>query len=231
MLSDEQRFDFRGKVFDFIDKTCIFRPDPDIEYTPGVPKGHVPGNGTNDTFLFHLRRLTHNPVMSYYASLLILDDIVQKVKMGDEKEFFQLCGLETASIPFMTAIQGAALKFGLSINAFSIRKERKPSGLFHLVDGLPTEAPVIILDDLINSGRSIRYCMDVCEYELGLEVRPHTFSIVTLAKEPFHFIHNKKTMQINSIFVKDDFDYKFDPNKYWLPRECSKTTITRPEYF
>lgn len=232
MLTTEQRLEYQTKLHDFIDKNCLFRCNPDIQYFADHPKGTILGKMNYSNFVFHLRRLTHNPVMSYYASLLILDEIAAQIKTGKEQEYFQLAGLETASIPLIAAIQHTALKFGISINAFSVRKERKGTGLFNFVDGNPTDAPVIIVDDMINSGNSVRRTTEVCLFELGLDVKPYAFSIMSLASEPYEIkVGSDHVMDINSIFVKKDFDYKFDPQKYWLPRDCDRSNCGRPDYF
>ena len=102
----------------------------------------------------------------------------------------------------------------MSINSFSIRKERKSYGLFQYIDGIPTDAPVIIVDDMINSGSSIKKCMEVCKYELGINVNPNVYSIVTLSKEPYSFKYHNDNITINSIFVEQDFNYEYDKNKY-----------------
>lgn len=232
MLSDEQKLEFRTKIHDFIDKNCLFRCNPNIQYFPGQPNGTILGKMKHSNFVFHLRRLTHNPVMAYYTSLLILDEIAAQIKIGEEQEYFQLAGLETASIPLMSAIQHTALKFGISINAFSVRKERKGSGLFHFVDGKPTDAPVVIVDDMINSGNSVRKTTEVCLFELGLSVKPYAFSIMTLSPEPYQVeIRPDHIIDINSIFVRKDFDYTYDPEKYWLPKDCDRSNCGRPDYF
>lgn len=232
MLTHDQKIEFKQKIHEHIDKHCIFRCNPSIQYTPGIKKGHIPSKGVIDNkYQFFLRNLTHNPVISYYTSMLILDDIARTMNENNEDPYFQLCGLETSSTPFIISLQMTALKFGISINSFSIRKERKSYGLFQYVDGKPTDAPVIIIDDLINSGNSIIKCIDVCKYEYNLSINPNVYSIITLSKEPYYFDYDNKRMIINSIFVKEDFNYEYDVDKYWLPKDCDKSINKRPEYF
>lgn len=232
MLNNEQQTDLKKKIFDYIDHTCIFRCNPDIQYVPNVKKGRIPTRTVKDlTYTFMLRRITHNPVMMHYVSLLILNDIFAKFRQKDEDYFFQFCGMETSSIPLMSSLQMTALKFGISINSFSIRKNRKPYGLFNLVDGVVSKAPVIVVDDLINSGGSAYRCIDVCKHEFDLAVLPDVYSIVTLAKNPFMFKYKDDIFTINSIFTEDDFSYNYDPDKYWLPPDCDKSVNKRPDYF
>lgn len=228
----DQKNNAKKILSEYIDKHCIFRCNPEIQYAPNLQKGVIPSKGASDTkYSFYLRRLTHNPMMLNGACALILDDIIEKFKESGKDLFFQFCGLETSSIPFLIGLQMTALKFGLSINSFSIRKERKPYGIFNLVDGIPTEAPVIIVDDLINSGSSIFKCLEVCEYELNLKILPDCYSIVTLTQPPFMFKHKETTYNINSIFVKNDFNFDYCPEKYWLPEDCNKSINKRTDYF
>lgn len=231
MLKEDQRKEFKDKLHNYIDNNCIFRCDPEQSYAPGAPKGVMHGGVARyNTYQFYLRRMTHNPVMMHYTSLLLLDHIAVRHKETGQTPYFQLCGLETGSLPIMAALQHTALAFGLSINAFSIRKERKKYGLFNFIEGIPTEAPVIIVDDLINSGSSVNRCIDVCEYEFGLKVDPQVYSIVTLAKPPFQFKNRNTVYDINSIFVENDFEYEFSKDKYWLPEDCNKRVNKRPDY-
>lgn len=68
---------------------------------------------------------------------------------------FQVGGMESASIPLITAIvmEGAARK--KPIHGFYIRKSRKRDGLMHMFEGGLTDKPVIIVDDIINTGQSV----------------------------------------------------------------------------
>jgi hypothetical protein len=45
------------------------------------------------------------------------------------------------------------------------------------------------------------------------------------------FKYDDEIFTINSIFTKDDFDYKYNIDKYWMPLDCDKSTNKRPGYF
>lgn len=222
------------ELYEFIDLNCIFRCNPFINYVEGLPDGVIAASSPkkdNNGYQFMLRRLTHNPKMLSYVSYLMFDNIIKTINNNTEYPAVQLCGLETSSIPLMIGIQQYAARFGISINSFSIRKQRKSYGIFHLIDGIPTDAPVIVVDDLINSGKSIGKCLDVCFYELNLTPAKNMYSIITFDQK----LSTKKTYKdiqftINSIFSKTQFDFAYDESKYWLPYDCDKSKNKRPEY-
>jgi len=233
-MSDDKKLELKSKLTEYIDKYCIFRCNPNIQYSPDLSKGTIPSKSPlirDNTYQIYLRNLTHNSVMSYYVSILLLDSILNYYKEKNEIPYFQLCGLETGSLPLITAIQQIALKYNLNINAFSIRKKRKSYGIMNLIDGIPTDAPVIILDDMINSGSSVFKCYEACKYELDLKIVNQLFSIITFMNDPYTFIQDDELYYINSIFVKNDFNYDYDPEKYWLPKDCDRSINKRPDYF
>src|SRR2546426_597085 len=65
---------------------------------------------------------------------------------------FQVGGLEAGSIPLVVAIAMVGQKRGTPVNAFIVRKERKPHGLSETIEGVLTDDPIVIVDDLMNSG-------------------------------------------------------------------------------
>jgi len=206
MINHEKKLEIKNKIQKFIDENCIFRCNPEVEYVPKYIKGVIPGKYKDNKYQFFLRKLSHNSTMLYYVSLLLLDEILLKYVHEEKEPYFQLCGLGTGSLPLITAIQQNALKFNININSFSVRKNRKSYGLFNFVEGVPTDAPVIIVDDLINSDNSCFKCLDVCKYELGLEVVNEFYSIMTFLDDPYRINFKDIDYTINSLFVKSDFD-------------------------
>lgn len=63
---------------------------------------------------------------------------------------FQLCGVETASIPLLLSIQTKFWQCGLDINAFTIRKNSKQYGRMNIIEGRPLGVPAMFVDDLIS---------------------------------------------------------------------------------
>ena len=81
---------------------------------------------------------------------------------------FQIGGIEFSATPMVTAIQLEGLKHGYNVNGFVVRKERKTSGCCRQYEGALNEHPVIVIDDILNSGESQIRVHEV----LDLESRP-----------------------------------------------------------
>jgi outer membrane protein assembly factor BamB len=75
---------------------------------------------------------------------------------------FQLACLESASIPLMTCIMLTA-PAGRHLNGFIVRKERKPHGLGNVVEGDILDMPIVLIDDILNSGKSLEKARLVAE--------------------------------------------------------------------
>ena len=68
---------------------------------------------------------------------------------------FQLAGLEMASIPLVVALLLKAQSRGLNVNGFIVRKERKHHGIGKVIEGKITNEPIVVVDDILNSGSSL----------------------------------------------------------------------------
>lgn len=214
----------RKVMYDHIDQHCLFRANPDIQYFPYTPKGSIiPGGNVHNymNWCFYLRRLTHNAELLKAISYAFAHDIVTKASIKEEYPNVQLCGLETSSIPLLIATQLAFNQAGINVNSFSIRKERKSYGLCHLIDGIPNEYPVIVIDDVFNSGSSTSQVYDTCFYELGLKPAKNSYFIISSTENRLKV--GADLVTLNCIFMKKEFDKKYDPSKYWLPKDCETT--------
>lgn len=217
----------RAVMREYIQTNCIFRTDPEKQYALNLPKGKIYGQrpGDYNTWLVMLRRFLHNPKMLYSAANIIVLDMTIKMESGELPKDFQICGMETGSLPLIAAIQTVAMRVGKEINSFTIRKERKSYGLFNMVDGVPNEHPIVPIDDFINSGGSIRRCLETAHHEFGLKTAGHAYSIVQ------NYINAVDATAFSSLFQTNDFDFKFNPEQYWLPEDCNKSINKRPDYF
>jgi orotate phosphoribosyltransferase len=210
---------------EYINEKCIFRVDPTVQYVEDFPVGKFPGSNpkSKNSFKYMLRRLTHNPVMLNHASALIVHLIINEIKNDNIPSKFQLSGLETGSLPLIAGIQIYMYRYNIEINAFSVRKERKSSGLFHMIEGIPSNDPVLLIDDIVQSGSTLGKCTEAIEYELNLPVIEDTFSVIAFDK--------KRTPKNHSIFNNTDFDLILgDGIEYWLPEDCQKSENKRKDY-
>lgn len=63
-----------------------------------------------------------------------------------------------------------------------IKRERKTYGKHNIIEGIPNEKPVLIVDDLCNSTNSFWHCYQVCVNENKMELLPFIFSVVNKYK-------------------------------------------------
>lgn len=68
---------------------------------------------------------------------------------------FQVGGLESGSVPLIAAIILEGERRGTPINGFFIRKERKTIGRQQVIEGVVTRDPIVVVDDLLNSGGTL----------------------------------------------------------------------------
>jgi orotate phosphoribosyltransferase len=225
MLSEPDVQEIAKTLFKHIDEQCIFRADPSVSYSKAAPLGLLVPSFPSSKFnkwTFMLRRLTQHPVMVNLAARLFADRIARDIEAGTIKVPFQFCGLETSSIALVTAIQQHFLfTANLAVNSFVVRKHRKNYGLFHLIDGMVTEAPVIVIDDVINSGSSIRQALQVCKSELNLKPAGVCYSVVRFDEIVGKYI-TEDQLTATSLFTTGQFDMSFDKTKYWLPDDCNR---------
>ena len=120
-------------------------------------------NGSKSKWIMDLRRIFLNP-----ESLDMIAEVFwERMRMFGK---FQLGGQELSSVPLITAIALKAKQNGVIINSFIIRKKRKAYGLGKQLEGVLTDDPVILVDDLMNSGQSLQTMCDIMK-EKGKSVR------------------------------------------------------------
>lgn len=117
----------------------------------------------------------------------------------------QVCGIESAGIPLVAGLVnlGHAV-YQKNVTGFFIRKSRKKDGLLKMVEGqVHNHVPVIIVDDLTNTGSSILRQIEVVE-ALGLRVSG-IFTIVRFRDADFYEPFQQRGIELYSIFDLDDF--------------------------
>jgi outer membrane protein assembly factor BamB/orotate phosphoribosyltransferase len=67
----------------------------------------------------------------------------------------QITCLEITGIPLLLAVQHAAFKDGVFVNGTIIRKEQKSHGRQRWIEGELNDEPIVLLDDIVHSGRSL----------------------------------------------------------------------------
>lgn len=122
---------------------------------------------------------------------------------GEEKDF-QVCGLESASLPLLGAIVLESNRREKQINGLFIRKGRKKHDLRKNIEGTNNGLPVIIIDDLVNTGSSVVKQMETLKAE-GYVVKG-VFSVLRFRDQDFYkFMAEDHSIEFVSIFDLNDF--------------------------
>lgn len=139
-----------------------------------------------------------------------------------EEEFpFQVGGLETASIPFIAGILLEGKRRGKNTNGFFIRKSRKTLGLQKIIEGDVTEQKIILVDDLVRTGRTLRYQMRVLQAMNRKASAVFVFVSFQKNTGAYDFLEDTNT-RIYNLFTLKDFD---------LENEQAERTVMPPETF
>jgi outer membrane protein assembly factor BamB/orotate phosphoribosyltransferase len=123
------------------------------------------------------------------------------ISFGQEMPF-QIGGMEVAAIPLMTAIQLKALGLGTQVNAFVIRKQRKEYGAGQRIEGILTDAPIVLVDDLINSGASLEAAL-LALNDRATDVH-RVFTVIDFHSEAGRAWRGRRGIRVNSLFHPRD---------------------------
>ena len=123
---------------------------------------------------------------------------------------FQVGGVESAGIPLVSAIVMKSIQRGHPVNGFYLRKSRKRQGLMKYIEGTLTDEPVIFVDDLINSGGSIRKQIDIL-------AREHTtvsdaFVLLSYRTDDAYTFLKERNVTLDQLFTLPDFGLKHLPS-------------------
>ncbi len=129
---------------------------------------------------------------------------------------FQLAAMEVAAIPLMTALQLSGLKRGRKLNGFIIRKDRKEYGTARNIEGIVTNEPVILVDDLLNSGESLERARAVIEQESA--TLKEIFVVIDYKSEQGLFWRDQHSVSVQSLFVLSDFNLSMNMTPYIPPK-------------
>ncbi len=116
---------------------------------------------------------------------------------------FQVGGVESSSIPLITAITILGNQQGKNVNGFYIRKERKRYDLMNIIEGKITSKPIILVDDIINSGESLMRSYKVLESSGHSVYGIWTILMFKNMHEYVYFISKK--IFVSSMFSLDEF--------------------------
>jgi outer membrane protein assembly factor BamB len=115
---------------------------------------------------------------------------------------FQVGGLETASIALVSAIVMKSVERGTPVNGFYIRKSRKRTGLTKYIEGTLTDEPIVLVDDLINSGSTIQKQIKILA-DRGKKVRDVFVMLAFRDKESYASLG--EDISLSYLFTLPDF--------------------------
>jgi orotate phosphoribosyltransferase len=119
---------------------------------------------------------------------------------------FQIGGMEMAAVPLVTALLLKARGLGLTVNGFIVRKERKTYGTGNLIEGFVSDDPVLLVDDVINSGASFEKACVVIE-SLGHAVKK-VFAVIDYRSVKGAEWRTTRNLLTESMFDLEEFDLK-----------------------
>lgn len=172
------------------------------------------GDGGRQVWLFDLRAL-----MTQSDDLNLLSEVFWE-KMAD-KWPFQVGGLEVGAIPLVAAIVMKGREKKLKVNSFIVRKSRKKSGLCKQIEGTLTDEPIIIVDDLINSGHSMRRVMAAVEEE-NKKVE-YIFTFLDFETDTAKALMKETSINYEGVYTLADFDVSMGSKK--APMFSDKNTL------
>lgn len=124
---------------------------------------------------------------------------------------FQVAGLESGALPLIATVVMKAREQGKDVQGFFLRKSRKKSGLQNRVEGTVTDAPIILIDDIIHSGKSfmeqIAYMRAYSENHKGIGTIHGVHAILAFRSPDSYQELNGEGIELKSIFTLDDFTH------------------------
>jgi outer membrane protein assembly factor BamB len=111
--------------------------------------------------------------------------------------------VEVAAIPLVTGLAMVLSEQDQDVNAFFIRKSRKKYGLLEMIEGKVTGEKIILVDDLINTGKSFIRQVEIAE-ALGKKVYA-VFTLLRFREEAYYSYFHERGIQVISLFTLDDF--------------------------
>ena len=115
---------------------------------------------------------------------------------------FQVGGLETSAIALVAAIVMTARREKVELNGFYIRKSRKKDGMQRTIEGTLDTNDVVLVDDGINSGRSIVRQIELLR-RIGKKVRAICV-LVRFRDRSFYRFFEEQGIEVISLLTLDD---------------------------
>lgn len=138
--------DNKNELLERLKSSCVIRGDARTIY----PKGSVSVPKTSpEDWLLDFRRAFLDSRTANLAAREFWDAYAAKLP-------FQIAVVEMATVPLVGSLLAEGLSRGFEAKAVVIRKSRKNDGLANVLEGEADPAlPTVVVDDIVNSGRSL----------------------------------------------------------------------------
>jgi orotate phosphoribosyltransferase len=161
----------------------------------------VSADGTKFSWMFDLRPLLLDGRMVQVVAGLFWDRLQGLWP-------FQVAGIELAAVPLIVAITIEGERRGFHTTGLIVRQKRNKRGRMRLVEGAPnSDLPVVLVDDSINSARSINKAL-VAVRDLGLRTE-QVFTIAHFQSQMALDWCQLNKLTIHHLVTPDDFDLPF----------------------
>ena len=142
-----------------------------------------------------------------FRNIILAPDTLQKItnalyeKIAD-LDNYQIVGMESAAIPLVTSLLLKAHQEGKTVNGLYIRKSRKKTGRYKLIEGESNTNPVVVVDDLINTGSSI-----IKQIQILKEIQAPVQQVLTVVqfRDTPDYTFLTKDVYLTSLFSLTDF--------------------------
>lgn len=156
----------------------------------------VSPKGGDFGWFFDIKGIAFQPGVLDTISSLFWEHLKERLPL-------QLGGLETVAIAIASGVAMKAQEKSTPINFFYIRKSRKIDGMQRMIEGTLNEEKVILVDDALNSGRSIVRQVEALKAE-GKKVVE--ICVILAFRDPsFYKYFAENDIKIWSIFSLEDF--------------------------
>jgi outer membrane protein assembly factor BamB len=119
------------------------------------------------------------------------------------RERLQIGGIETAGIPLLIALLMSAPDERAAVNGFIVRRQRKTTGRANAIEGVMTDEPIVLVDDIFNSGDSVEKARVIVEMH-GYRVE-ELFVAVDFGSQKGNAWRQTHRIKVESLFTLSDF--------------------------
>ncbi|MBY0293953.1 PQQ-binding-like beta-propeller repeat protein [Patescibacteria group bacterium] len=178
-------------LYDAIRNYALIKKDEGVKIIKSENTGELAG------WVFDFRALLLQPHwLNRYAEIFW--------EQHADKYPFQVCGMETAAIPLVSAIVMKGVERGTPVNGFYFRKSRKRYDLMKQVEGILTQDPIIVVDEILNRGGTVHKQLVILK-EFGAKV-VEVFCLLRFRSESAYQYIVDEGVVVKTLYSLEDFN-------------------------